>query len=470
MFGLKNLFKGGGSDKDSSTKKTTPTNTQAPKKVGGIGAKSIGAAPKPMSPRIERTEPPSLANHKSTLPKLSPNSLELTPKKEPSLELELDLGLSKPSSNNDEKVKPQVTSTPVVSTKMDLILQGTTAIEATSAIEEEVATIFSEGDNDTSIALIKDYFKQNSGKVEPRVWFMLLDLYQVIGAKDDFDKTALAFAHEFGTSPPSWFGELHTEVKKDSMGGGKNMIILEPIMKEDYIDKFKELFKVSKKENFCRINVSQCKFEQNSPEILEKFLKLLLDLRKAKVVSVLMGDNNLIAFCKKFIQDANYKKPPTFENHEQLIWLIYLELLQWKGQLEEFENIALEFAEKFEISPPGWDDKGVMDLSSVTKDNTEDDNSIGLDKDINGNNIDPLLNYIKSSFEKGSHAEVDMAKIDRIDFSAAGSISFHIQELWSNPSFSNKKVIFKHPNELVIILLHMVGVTEFVHIIPRNRK
>ncbi len=462
MFGLKNLFKGGGDDKNSSTKKTTPPTNPNQKKIGSsIGSKSGGISIA-IKPQFEKGEPPTLGRKTTNspsepmLPKLNQNALQLN--------LNKDENQEESSANKSPLIQAPK--------KIDSLLEQTVTVEATSPIEEEIATVFSEGDDDSSISIIKNYFKQNNGKVEKRIWFMLLDIYQIKNDKEEFDKAALAFAQEFGTSPPSWFGKENTDDKKDAMNGGKNMIILEPILKPEYAEKFKELFKSAKKENFCRINVSQCKFEQNSPEMLEKFLKLLWDLRKAKVVSVLMGDNNLIAFCKKAITGSD-SLPVIFEENEQLLWLIYLELLQWKGLQEEFENLALEFAEKFEISPPGWDDKGVMELSNANKQTKDENNSnkkLVLDRDINGNNLEPLLNFIQVAFEKGTNAEIDMTSINRIDFGAAGTISFHIQELWSNPSFANKKVIFKYPNELIIILLHMVGATEFVYIVPRNRK
>lgn len=454
MFGLKNLFSGGGDDKSSNSKKP-PTESLVPNKKPSIG-KTAGPA---------RLAIPETNNEKIELQTIGKKPTAIQPKLDPQT-----------SNSNTLNSKTNTTLSKgtgfTVSPRVDPILKGSSDIPPTSAIEEEIATTFSEGEDALSIQIIQNHLKQNNGKMEPRVWFMLMDIYQALGDVQGFDKTALSYAQEFGASPPSWFGADTGAKKQENMGGGKNIIILEQIMKKEYIDKFKELYKAAKKENFCRINVSQCKFEQNSTEILEKFLKLLLDLRKAKVVSVLMGDNNLISFCKKFIEDPKFKENlnADFSENEQLFWLIYLEVLQWKGQQEEFEKIAITFAEKFEISPPGWDDSGVMDLTKISKEHIDNLDSIGLDRSLNVNNTEPLLNFIKREFDKGQDAEVDMSNIDRIDFSAAGSISYHIQDLWSTPIYSNKKVILKHPNELIIILLHMVGVTEFVYIIPRNRK
>ncbi len=359
-------------------------------------------------------------------------------------------------------------------TDLSKLLEEAILVKSATPKEEEIATIFSEGHDRQALETIKSYFKDKLGNVESRVWFMLLDIYQIQGETQEFDKTALAFAQAFGTSPPSWFGPKNNLDQKENIGNGKNMIILDAIMKPDFADKFKELFKAAKQEKFCRINISQCKFEQNNIELFEKFLKLLQDLRKAKISSVLMGDNNLLNFCQRFFKDEKLRNnlASSFGENEIVIWQLYLEILQWKGQNEEFDNIALEYADKFEVSPPGWEDNGVMliNQSNVKEENTSSNFVQIFDKDLNGNNINTLLSKIDKDFETSNYSELDFSLVNRIDFSAAGSITYHIQELWADPNNTDKKVIIKYPNELVTVLLQMLGVTEVVNIIPRNRK
>ncbi len=367
-------------------------------------------------------------------------------------------------------VKPKLDK----NTELSKLLEDAILVKSATPKEEEIATIFSEGHDKQALDTIKSYFKEKMGNVEARIWFMLLDIYQIQGETQEFDKTALAFAQAFGTSPPSWFGPKNNLEQKENIGNGKNMIILDSIMKPDFAEKFKELLKAAKQEKFCRINISQCKFEQNNIDLFEKFLKLLQDLRKAKISSVLMGDNNLINFCQRFFTDEKLRNnlPPGFLENEIVIWQLYLEILQWKGQSEEFDNIALDYADKFEVSPPGWEDSGVMLINqSIIKEETSNSNFVAIfDKDLNGNNINTLLSQIDKDFETKNHSVLDLSLVNRIDFSAAGSITYHIQELWANPGNMDKKVIIKYPNELVTVLLQMLGVTEVVSIIPRNRK
>ena len=338
-------------------------------------------------------------------------------------------------------------------------------ITNTATLAEELATTFSEGEIKSVIDTLRSHINANRGAVDKRFWFMLMDAYQVSQNKADFDKAALSFAHLFGASPPSWKDEEVENTK--SVLAGKNILIFDAVLKTDYIDKFKLLLKAAREEKFCRINVSQCKFEQSELVAINSFYKLMTDLRKYKIMSVLMGDNNLIAFCKNYINPNidNKQLNTSFIENEQLFWLIYLEILQWKGKQEEFEELALDFAMKFELSPPGWENQGIMTFNN----NNQEEDTFSLEKNYSINNISALTQIIDENLTKGNKAEIDLLHVDRIDFSAAGTISHHIQEIISHSENSNKKIIFKNPNELILVLFEMVGVSEFIDIIPRKR-
>jgi hypothetical protein len=340
-------------------------------------------------------------------------------------------------------------------------------IAASSSFSEIVATIYSEGDVTGAIEKLRGYLNDNKGEVEKRFWYMLMDCYQVTGNKASFERTALAFAHAFGASPPSW--QEQTEDKKSVMAG-KNILILEPTFKTIHTERFKEFLKASKQEQFCRINVSQCKFEQSELAAIQALYQLFLQLRRAKVMSILMGDNNLIGFCKSYINPniENKSLKQHFIDNEEFFWLLYLEILQWKGKHEEFEDLSFEYAKKFEISSPGWDMNGVMLYDKSHEDSHQIEKPV-LDKVLNSNNIHCLLELIKSDFITEGKSEIECHNLERIDFSSAGEISYFIQGLWAEEEHKNKEIIFRGPNEMILILLEMVGVTEFIKIIPKIR-
>lgn len=346
------------------------------------------------------------------------------------------------------------------------------AMESTS-LAEEIATIYSEGEVSSAFNKLSEFINNNKGNVNQRFWYMLLDLHQNNNDRQNFDKTALAFSHKFETSPPSWYSN-EVEEEENAVASGKNLLMLEQHLRSSHIEKFKAFLKESRNEKFCRINLSQTKFEQSDFDGLKALHKLFKDLRKYKVLSVLMGENNLINLCKNYINcDVNNKTlNEEFINNEEFFWLLLLEILQWKGKQEEFENLALEYAMKFDTSPPGWENEGVMTIETTIRKSTQEsevDNTIKIDNIITVSNCDSLLNIIQNEIENKSKCEIDFSNVQRIDFSSVGSISFFIQDILSKENFKNKKVVFKNLNELILVLLEMIGVTEFVTIEQKKR-
>lgn len=345
--------------------------------------------------------------------------------------------------------------------------EKSTITSSNTSISETIATLFSEGDTEDALNRLRAYINEHEGKVDKRYWFMLMDIYQVLNDEKSFEKVGLIFSNSFGTSPPSWVAPVNNE-KKSSVTG-KNIIILDQKLTEEYAPKFKEFLKESKLEKFCRINASQCKFEQSDLAGILLFYKLLVDLRKNRVLSVLMGDNTLVSFCKSYIeQNSSRNLRDDFLAREQDFWLLYLELLQWKGKKEEFEELSFTYAMKFELSPPDWDKDGVMSSDKHQESIVEEEISENkLDKILTYNNVDNLTNIIKQKAETQSIIDIDLSHVERIDFASAGSIAHFIQEFIAENE--NKKLVFSNPNELILILFEMLGINEFVMINKRLR-
>jgi len=335
-----------------------------------------------------------------------------------------------------------------------------------TSVEETIATLFSEGDVEDALNRLRAYINENKGNVDKRYWFMLMDIYQILNDEKNFEKVALLFANSFGTSPPSWISNENNDKKSNI--SGKNIIILDSKLNDEQGLKFKDFLKASKEEKFCRINASQCKFEQSDFSGILLFYKLLVDLRKNRVFSVLMGDNILMSFCKSIVEQNHRGLKDEFLSHEQDFWLFYLELLQWKGKKEEFEELSFEYAMKFELSPPDWDKDGVMSTEkSQDEDLSNENQEFKLDKVLTYSNIDLMFDFIKEKFNSQNIVEIDMSHVERIDFASAGSITHFVQEILSEDS--KKELIFKNSNEMIIILFEMLGINEFVTIQKKFR-
>lgn len=331
---------------------------------------------------------------------------------------------------------------------------------------QTIATNYSQGDTAGCILQLRNYLNQHKGEVNNKFWYMLMDIYQVEDDKANFEKTALAFAQLFDTSPPSWT-ENSNNAKKGVLAG-KNILILDPAFNMEHVSRFKDFFKAAKQEKFCKINVSQCRFEQSDVEALKEFYKLLVQLRKARIKSFLMGEGSLLTFAQSYMNFDPTQKglKQHFMDNEALFWNLYLEVLQWKGKEEEFEQVAFDFADKFEISPNGWEHEGVMLLESH---NEDEDEKPQLDIVLNNNNISVIQDIIKLDFSKMNKAELDFTNVHRVDFSTCGGISFMISDLLSKPDNKNKDIYLIRPNEMILTLFDMLGTSDYFKIVHKKR-
>lgn len=320
---------------------------------------------------------------------------------------------------------------------------------------QKIAMSYSQGNASDCVKKLRMELNEAKGKINYKFWYMLMDIYQVLGLKNEFEQTAIAFAQIFNTSSPSWVNGDNDDKKK--IIAGANVLTLPVTLTVDSLSNLDKFWKAAKDENFCRINVSKCYFEDSTPEALNLLFNVLFNLRKQKIKSFLMGDTELIDFCKKYVYPDGKKtarKPnKALIDNQKVIWNIYLEVLMWKGRQDEFDELSMLFAEKFELSPQGWEDDGVMviEMQEVKEDNKE------LDKDINESNVGKLIQIVKDAFSEGRSCVLDFSVVDKVEFSTCGTISYELREVLESEENQDKEILLSKPNEMILTLFEMVG-------------
>lgn len=333
----------------------------------------------------------------------------------------------------------------------------------------EITNIYAEGDSKTAIELLEAILNKNRGQVDKKFWFMLMDLYQITNQQQKFEKSAILFANVFKSSPPSW--TRPTAINNNSIVG-KNVLLISNSLNMTELNRFKEFLKNAKEKKFARIDASKLKLETSDIDGLNLLLRTMYDLRKYKVLSVLMGENNLINIAQQYInynEDTKKHLLERFIPHEQIFWLLYLEVLQWKGRIDEFNEVAVEYAMKFEISPPGWEDKGVMKVEEESIKKSLMEEEVTMEKVFTSNNINTLFAIISNKIQKSNKVEIDFSGVERIEFSSTGALGHYLQQLSIDDNTKNVRVTLKHPNELVYSLLELAGITQFLHVIKKAR-
>ena len=340
------------------------------------------------------------------------------------------------------------------------------------SIVDEAAIVFAGGEEKAAADMLIDYLKKTNGQANRRVWFMLLDIYQALGQKEQYEKLSLMFANRFGTSPPSWEEALGedslkaqaTSVAAKSSASGRNVMIVEGASADSLAGKAKDFIAASREMKSCKLDVSRMKMDQTSIAGIAALQNTMALLRKHKVAATLMGENHVASWLEKKIEATKGNADPS----DSPFWMLLLEIYQWRGLMDVFEDMSLEYTMSFEVSGPGWEPSGVMTIEHVAE--VEDDagkndnDDICPDEIITDISIQRMQDSINQAIVEKGVAKLDFRRVRRMAFSSAGTFLTMLASM-GDP----KKVVVVNPSELILALGDVVGFGPYVTIIPRKR-
>jgi anti-anti-sigma regulatory factor len=92
------------------------------------------------------------------------------------------------------------------------------AAEVALPIIEEAATLFANGQDEQALyALSRSVREGEPGNSVPQAWLMLIDLYQHLGMRAEFEEAAVNYAVTFEVSPPSWESQPGAEAADQAL-------------------------------------------------------------------------------------------------------------------------------------------------------------------------------------------------------------------------------------------------------------
>ena len=337
---------------------------------------------------------------------------------------------------------------------------------------DEAAIFFANGDEQTASDMLVQCLNKTRGNVDKKVWYMLLDMYLAMGKKDRFDQLSLHFANRFGTSPPPWNAEeeaeapsAHMAEKQQGVATGKNVLILDGPLNAALGGRFKEFVAASREMKTCKIDISRVRIAQSDKDGMMLMQSMMSQLRKFKVSATLMGENHVV----EWLTDKVAKTKLAADLNDSPYWILLLEVLQWRGLMEQFEELSLEYTMTFEVSGPGWETNGVMTIEAsaheVANEEAEKPEAIILDPLITDMTIQRMQEAINLMLLEKGNVVLDFHKVKRMDFCSAGAFLAYLSTLGLDP----RKIIFLGPTELILALMDVVGVTPLVTIVPRKR-
>lgn len=317
---------------------------------------------------------------------------------------------------------------------------------------EEAAVLFANGKVGDTATLLNRYLLDHPDNRDPLPWYMLFDLYEASNQRALFEDAAVDFAVKFERSPPTWHPRRQ----------GPTASSPAPLMA--YSEKYGSMERVKQPKFFqdaanapyVRLDITrlQTPDEETATAILGEISRLHA---MGKPIELIGGPGFAVRL--DAARQANQLNKPA--------WLFLLEVLRLMGKEEEFDNVAVDYAVAFEVSPPSYKPPLPLPTRADTSNAEESqlpDNVFRLTGAI-APGTDAQIRELKRFAEGKKVVDVDMSDLSRFDFAVVGMLLELVIELNQNGC----RVTFRDGNELVNTLLKIVGVSQFSTLKPRKR-
>jgi ABC-type transporter Mla MlaB component len=355
------------------------------------------------------------------------------------------------TSGAAQKAAPTPADTPVETTSMlDMgpDTGGGIVVEETSGAPQspvdEAAILYASGQSDMAEHLLRGVLTTD----DHRPWNMLFDLYSIQNREKDFEQLALDYAMRFETSPPVWQQTGDRAASKPKQAEATSLE-LPSLLDKAATASMRQGIEAAPKNAMVRIDFSRLAMIDEAGA--EECTQILSDARKAKRKLQISGVETPIAL----LQDLNRA------THSRTVhWLLLLELYQTLGQQDKFEDLAVDYAVRFEMSPPSWTEVQAAEVVQAKPAEPLDD-ALRLSGEItpaNDSGLQQLGSYA------ASHAEVrvDLSQVTRIDYA---SIS-HVISVLMQCLGSGKPILLRGHNALIHELFRVMGIDQLCQLAP----
>jgi ABC-type transporter Mla MlaB component len=360
---------------------------------------------------------------------------------------------AKPAAANPTSPRTGTTPTPAAAGSTafgDPLTQDSTTFPALY----EAAILFSAEYNDAAQETLKEYLRTNDGKNSIRTWLMMFDFYQITKNRKEFDALSMLFTVKFERSPPVWTDTQEVaDPRRKEKRERKDFFQMAPDADGALLSEIDRLESFAKEVGTVRIDFSKVKTILS--EEAELFAIVFQRLRRAKVHVWFNQFDQFAALLKKAINDATGLPLKA----SQGFWTLMFEAFILDGKLNEYEDLGLEYAVAYEMSPPAW--------VVVTRPSSSDDEDEGVPKGDHAEKITvgfplagvvtvgskDILQQLQIYAAAKQEVMIDATNLMRLDFNAVTMFFETIRAIHAG----QKRVILSNLNELVAALLEVFG-------------
>lgn len=286
-----------------------------------------------------------------------------------------------------------------------------------------------------------------------QAWLLLFDLLENLGEAEVFEAAAIDFAVAFETSPPAFHDRSSANDPALDTGGGQHYAINGPL-DAAVAPQLARLAEIALHSKIMRIEFG--KIQSVAGPGCTLLLAQLRAFNKARIDLVFSSIGHLAAVLGAAIETGRRTDPEVF-------WLLLLELQQFQGQQEVFEETALNYCITYEVSPPQWAAPAHLALGSVSQ-SAAVSAAVGapLPQDalyLKGtlqSSADPRFAAINMYAESLRLVVIDTYDLRRVEPAAASELINVLSALY----VKNKALELRSPSPLIATLLISMGFTE----------
>jgi anti-anti-sigma regulatory factor len=319
---------------------------------------------------------------------------------------------------------------------------------------EEAVVLYSGGHTAEATAALHRYILNHPDNRDPQPWRMLFDIYELTGQHQPFEDLAMDYAVRLEQSPPTWrpaqvAHAAPTAGDHPSFAFGANLSPQDKVGLEHFLRECETAESV------------ELEFHKTPVPGNDAYARALLDCvarlaRGGKPVRLAGGE----AFVVRL--DATR----TGGQLSEPLWLLLLLLLQMQGKAEMFDEVAIDYAVRFEISPPSYMPPKVVLAEPEAGPEAVPSDQVFPMRGL----IDPgsaaVFDQLRQFAAPLPRVVIDLAEVSRIDFMVVGLLMDAVMNLTQ----AGKQVLFTEANEMTHVLLQMVGVGQLAGIQPKKRK
>ena len=328
---------------------------------------------------------------------------------------------------------------------------------------QEAAILYAANMPGPAEAILKGLTRDPASRTNKQPWLMLFDLFEVTQNRAEYEALSLLYTVRFEQSPPAWAGgnEAALDPRRAQSRERKDFFALKPNGLGELAPEIEKLVSFAESMGTVRID-----FAKITAITAAEAALLAAALRRLRRAAVPMWVNNADVLEKVLRAAFNERASEVIRS----FWLLLFEIFVVEGKSEPFEELGLEYAVAFEMSPPNWEvyvntvAQAAARASAAPAPPPVQAAAGFAMKGVVSTSSQNQFADLAAHAASGTEIAVDMSKVLRIDFTAGAQFFEVVKAI----QLAGKRVILSNLSELNAALLEAFGFNRHAILIRRK--